>query len=101
MNYPRVGVAAIVQRNGQVLLIKRKGAHGSGSWAVPGGHLEYGESLEECAVRETHEEVGIEISDVSFAAITNDIFLGCGKALHHHLDAGDMRDRQAEHCGGR
>jgi 8-oxo-dGTP diphosphatase len=74
MNFPRVGVAAIIERNGQVLLIKRKNAHGAGSWAVPGGHLEFGETPEECAIRETREEVGIEITDVLFVGITNDIF---------------------------
>ena len=73
-DHPRVGVAVIIERNGQVLLVKRKNAHGAGSWAVPGGHLEFGEALEECAVRETREEVGIDISGVRFAAITNDIF---------------------------
>jgi 8-oxo-dGTP diphosphatase len=76
---PRVGVAAIIERKGQVLLIKRKNSHGAGSWAVPGGHLEFGETPEECAIRETHEEVGIEIGDVRFVAITNDIFPKEGK----------------------
>ena len=71
---PRVGVAAIIERDGQVLLIKRKNAHGAGSWAVPGGHLEHGETPEQCAIRETREEVGIDISGVRFAAITNDVF---------------------------
>ena len=73
-SYPRVGVAAIIERNGQVLLVKRKNAHGAGSWAVPGGHLEFGETPEECAVRETREEVGIDIRDIRYAGITNDIF---------------------------
>ncbi|HUV16472.1 MAG TPA: NUDIX domain-containing protein [Pelolinea sp.] len=74
MNYPRVGVATIILRNNQLLLIKRKKSHGAGSWAVPGGHLEYGESLEECAMREMREEVGLEIGNVRFKAITNDLF---------------------------
>jgi 8-oxo-dGTP diphosphatase len=76
---PRVGVAAIIERGGLVLLIKRKNSHGAGSWAVPGGHLEFGETPEECAIRETREEVGIEIGDVRFVAITNDIFPEEGK----------------------
>jgi 8-oxo-dGTP diphosphatase len=79
MNYPRVGVAAIIEKDGQVLLVKRKNAHGAGSWAVPGGHLEFGETPEKCAIRETREEVGIEITDVRFVAITNDIFADEGK----------------------
>jgi 8-oxo-dGTP diphosphatase len=73
-DHPQVGVAVVIERDGRVLLVKRKNAHGAGSWAVPGGHLEFGEMLEECAIRETREEVGIDISGVRFAAITNDIF---------------------------
>ena len=76
---PNVGVAVIFERDGQVLLVKRKNSHGAGSWAVPGGHLEFGETPEECAVRESREEVGIAISSASFAAITNDIFKEEGK----------------------
>jgi 8-oxo-dGTP diphosphatase len=52
---PAVGVAAIVTKNGKVLLGKRKGAHGEGSWAFPGGHLEFNESIEDCAKREVFE----------------------------------------------
>jgi len=73
-NYPRVGVAVIIERDGQVLLVKRKNAHGAGTWAVPGGHLEFGETPEVCAIREIREEVGIAISEACFAALTNDYF---------------------------
>lgn len=71
-NHPRVGVAAIIIRNNQVLLIRRKNVHGAGSWSTPGGHLDFGETPEQCAIRETQEEVGIEIKDVRFVAATND-----------------------------
>ncbi|HLJ80061.1 MAG TPA: NUDIX hydrolase [Ktedonobacterales bacterium] len=74
MNRPQVGVAVIIEQNERVLLLKRKGAHGAGTWAPPGGHLEFGESLEECAIRETLEETGVVIGNVQFVAITNDIF---------------------------
>ena len=71
---PAVGVAVIVIKNGKVLLGKRKGAHGSGSWAFPGGHLEFNESIEDCAKREVFEETGMSIKNLRFATITNDLF---------------------------
>jgi 8-oxo-dGTP diphosphatase len=67
-------VGVIVEKNGQVLLLKRKNVHGAGSWSTPGGHLEYGESPEECAIREVKEETGVNIGDVEFRAFTNDLF---------------------------
>ena len=71
---PRVGVGVIMIRNGKVLLGKRKGAHGFGTYAFPGGHLEFKESWEECAVREVKEETGMEVTASKFVAVTNDIF---------------------------
>lgn len=71
---PKVGVSALIIKGDKVLFGKRKNAHGAGSWCYPGGHLEYGETWEECARREVSEEVGIEIGNIRFGAITNDIF---------------------------
>ena len=74
MKCPQVGVGVIITRGDQVLLMKRKGSHGDGTWSTVGGHLEFGESLEECAVREVKEEVAITITDIAFRAVTNDLF---------------------------
>ncbi|GHO93030.1 NUDIX domain-containing protein [Reticulibacter mediterranei] len=71
---PMVGVGVIVTRDDYVLLMKRHGSHGSGTWSMPGGHLEFGESPQECAIRETFEETGITIDNVVFRSITNDVF---------------------------
>jgi len=78
-NEPRVGVALIITKNDQVLLVKRKGVHGEGTWSTPGGHLEFGESPEECARREAEEETGVTVHAVRFKALTNDIFETIGK----------------------
>ncbi|KAE8234562.1 hypothetical protein CF326_g398 [Tilletia indica] len=59
---PRVGVAVFVlNTHGHVLIGKRKGSHGDNTIALPGGHLDLHESFEECAIRETFEETGIEL----------------------------------------
>jgi 8-oxo-dGTP diphosphatase len=61
----------MVLKDGKVLMTKRKGAHGEGEFAYPGGHMEYGESFEACAKREVKEETGIEISNVRFLRLAN------------------------------
>jgi 8-oxo-dGTP diphosphatase len=73
-NFPKVGVGVLVERDGKLLLNRRKGEHGAGTWSPAGGHLEYGETPEACAIREVWEEVGLTVSEVAFMGITNDIF---------------------------
>ncbi|MDP3726489.1 MAG: NUDIX domain-containing protein [bacterium] len=70
-NYPKVGVGVMILKDGKVLMHKRKGAHGGGEYAWPGGHLEYMESFEECVRREVREEAGIEIKNIRFLRILN------------------------------
>lgn len=82
MDQPRVGVGIVVRRNDEILLIRRKNVHGDGSWSTPGGHLDPGETPEECAVREAREETGVEVGSVRFFAITNDVF---EKEARHYL----------------
>ncbi len=71
---PLIGVAVIVVKGNRVLLGKRKGAHGTGTWAFPGGHLEFNESIEDCALREVYEETGLQVENLRFGPYTNDIF---------------------------
>lgn len=58
---PRVGVGAVVVREGRVLLVRRGVPPSMGLWAIPGGGLRLGESLREGAEREVFEETGIRI----------------------------------------
>jgi len=76
---PKVGLGVCVMKGDKVLFGKRKGAHGEGSWCFPGGHLEFNETWEECARRETMEETGLEIKNLRFATATNDFFNKEGK----------------------
>lgn len=76
---PRVGVGVIIRRDEEILLIRRKHVHGAGSWSTPGGHLDFGESPEACAVREAEEETGVVVRNLGYRAITNDVFKAEGR----------------------
>lgn len=58
---PRVAVGALVVKAGAVLLVKRGKAPSNGKWAIPGGSVELGETLQQAAEREVFEETGIRI----------------------------------------
>jgi len=79
----RVGVGVFIlsssstqstKTNPLFLIGRRLNAHGSGTWALPGGHLEFGESIEECACREVLEETGLKLDrgSVRFLSATDD-----------------------------
>lgn len=72
----QLGVGVIIIRAQKVLLGKRKGALGAGTWAFPGGHLEWDESVENCAKREVLEETGLtDLHNFSQGPYTRDVFL--------------------------
>ena len=69
----RVGVGVLVWKDGKIALIKRFGHYGSGTWAPPGGHVEFGEFALEAAIRETMEEIGVEIKNINVLGFTEDL----------------------------
>jgi mutator protein MutT len=65
---PHVGVHLILAEGRKVLLLRRANTgFADGSWSVPGGCLEHGETLPAAAIREAKEEVGIVINPVDLA----------------------------------
>lgn len=102
-NRPGVGVGVCIIKDGKILFGKRKNAHGEGDWCFPGGHLEFNESWEECAKRETLEETGIKIKNIRFATATNDLFL---KEKKHYItifmladyDSGEVKIMEPDKC---
>ncbi|OMQ24812.1 ADP-ribose pyrophosphatase [Serratia oryzae] len=66
-----VGVI-IVNPQGLILLGKRCGSHAP-FWSIPGGHLDPGETFEQCARREVAEETGLQIAPPRFIGISNNL----------------------------
>ena len=58
---PRVAVSAVVFHNGKILLVKRSNPPQQGIWAIPGGSIKLGETLQAAAEREIMEETGLTI----------------------------------------
>jgi ADP-ribose pyrophosphatase len=70
--HPRVGVGVLlVDAQGRVLLTLRNRAPAAGCWSIVGGKLDFLETLEECAVREAREEVGVEVAIRSLLCVTD------------------------------
>lgn len=78
-SFVRVGIGVIVLKGGKLLVGKRRGSHGAGSLAFPGGHQHFGETWEVCALREVEEETGLKVKyrwltqDQEYAFVTNNI----------------------------
>ena len=69
----QVGVAVLVTsatHPGHVLVGRRRGGFAAGTYALPGGHLEFGESFEVCAAREVAEECGVVLADAAVVPFT-------------------------------
>ena len=58
---PTPAVAVILFRNKEILLVKRKFEPQKGGWTLPAGFMEYGETAEQTAIRETKEETNLDI----------------------------------------
>jgi len=70
--YPRVGfVVIIVNKEGNILVGKRKGSHANQKYSIPGGHLELGERFEDGAIRELKEETNLEIKNPKVISVVN------------------------------
>jgi 8-oxo-dGTP diphosphatase len=85
--HPLVGVGALIHdREGRVLLIKRKFEPNKGRWSLPGGLLETGETLLEAGRREVREEVSVEIEVEELFQVSEEIIRDAeGKTRFHFI----------------
>jgi len=83
---PRAAVGAVVMKKGKVLLVKRSNPPQKDKWAIPGGSVKLGETLQEAAEREIMEETGLTIQANepvhAFDMIERD---PAGKLLFHYV----------------
>ena len=71
---PVVGVGGVVIRDGRALLIRRGTPPLEGHWSIPGGRVEWGETIEQAVVRELKEETGLDARVIALIEIVERIF---------------------------
>ena len=81
---PQLAVSAVIFREGKVLLLKRAKSPGHGFWSLPGGRVEFGESLHIALAREVDEEAGLKIDIVALAG-WREVLPGAGGSGGHYL----------------
>lgn len=83
---PIVGVGAVVITEGKVLLAQRGSAPGYGTWSIPGGKVELGETLRGAVAREVLEETGLEVEPGPVIEVLDRIIPDAkGKPRYHYV----------------
>ena len=81
---PVVGVGAVIFRGEEVLLVRRGQEPALGSWSLPGGVVELGESLGEAVVREVQEETGLAVEVLGITAVLERVFRDRDNRIEYH-----------------
>jgi 8-oxo-dGTP diphosphatase len=81
----KVGVGAIVIENNSILLVKRLNPPCRDKWAIPGGHLEEGETLGNAASRELLEETGIHAEPIGIIWVDEILPGDCPDSSTHYV----------------
>ena len=84
---PKIGLGVMVKNpQNQVLLGLRLSAYGQGTWSFPGGHLEFGETMAEAAIREAREETGLDTHNLELVSIADE--MGALDQEKHYVNVG-------------
>lgn len=102
---PKVGVAVVVMNDKrQLLLGLRTGNLAKGLWACPGGHLEHGEDLFECAQRELYEETGLQAGSLEAVGFSSNLYENNKHFVSLFIIArditGDVQNPEPDKCQG-
>lgn len=82
--WPRAAASAAIFRDGRVLIAERGGGPGKGSWSLPGGKIEPGETAMQAAMREIREETGLDVALAGLLDVHNAIRTDPEGCLVHH-----------------
>ena len=83
---PLVGVGAVIVHEGRAVIVQRGTEPLKGQWSVPGGALEIGETLRQCAIREALEETGLQVEAGEVLEVFDAIYLEPdGRILYHYV----------------
>lgn len=82
---PLVGVGALILQGGKLLLVRRGAQPGKGKWSIPGGLVELGENVQDAMVRETKEEVGLDVEAVKLMDVFDSVTLDEQGRIQYHF----------------
>jgi ADP-ribose pyrophosphatase YjhB (NUDIX family) len=80
--HPQLAVSAAIFRDGKVLLVRRARSPAKGFYSLPGGRVEFGESLHQALTREVDEETGLAI-EIAGLAGWREVLPSTGGAGHY------------------
>ena len=83
-SHPQLAVSAAIFRDGKILLVRRAGAPARGLYSLPGGRVEFGESLHAALHREVAEETALKIEIIGLAG-WREVLPGTGGGGGHYL----------------
>lgn len=83
--FPRVGVGAVIWKDGKVLLVRRAAPPRLGLWSLPGGLQHLGETLNQAILREIKEETGLEVKLGEMVAVVDLIQKDADNAVEYHF----------------
>ncbi|MBT6096715.1 MAG: NUDIX hydrolase [Rhodospirillaceae bacterium] len=90
---PFVGVGVVILGPDGVVMIQRGNPPRKGSWSLPGGAQELGETVNQSAIREAHEETGLEIEVIGLVDVVDSIRTDDAGAIQYHYTLVDVAAR--------
>jgi 8-oxo-dGTP diphosphatase len=94
--WPRPAASAVIFRGDTVLIVERGKGALPGTWSLPGGHIEPGETARDAAAREVGEETGLTVTLDGLVDVHDAIFRDGDGTLRAHYVLAVFRGRCAE-----